>query len=135
MKVSPMAGNVWHLTVNLPDPVVTRFKYRITNIPTPESSRMGGSWARNQEYLGCGNHSELSSGIGHGDFARSGYDFSDVQTHGFSNFPKGSPGSTQIVDRSGLRSLVPFVNEPDTFLNCPVLAIDKTAEKLSYEKN
>jgi len=64
-----------------------------------------------------------------GDFAHSGYDFSDGQIRGFSNFHKGSSGGTQIVDRSGLLSLVPFVNEPDTFFNCPVLAIDKTTEK------
>lgn len=62
-----MAGNVWHLTVNLLDPAVTPFKYRITNLPTLEGSRMGGSWARGQEYLRCGNQSELSSGICHPD--------------------------------------------------------------------
>ena len=62
-----MAGNVWHLTVNLLDPAVTPFKYRITNVPTLEGSRMGGSWARSQEYLRCGNQSELSSGIRHPD--------------------------------------------------------------------
>ncbi|HBL75916.1 MAG: hypothetical protein A2W90_10900 [Bacteroidetes bacterium GWF2_42_66] len=62
-----MAGNVWHLTVNLLDPAVTPFKYRITNVPTLEGSRMGGSWARGAEYLRCGNQSELSSGIRHPD--------------------------------------------------------------------
>lgn len=62
-----MAGNIWHLTVNLLDPAVTPFKYRITNVPTLEGSRMGGSWARGQEYLRCGNQSELSSGIRHPD--------------------------------------------------------------------
>jgi len=62
-----MAGNIWHLTVNLLDPAVTLYKYRITNVPTLEGSRMGGSWARGQEYLRCGNQSELSSGIRHPD--------------------------------------------------------------------
>ena len=62
-----MAGNVWNLTVNLLDPAVTPYKYRITNVPTLEGSRMGGSWARSQEYLRCGNQSELSSGIRHPD--------------------------------------------------------------------
>ena len=62
-----IAGNVWHLTVNLLDPATTRFKYRITNVPTLEGSRMGGSWARSAEYLRCGNVSEFSSGIRHPD--------------------------------------------------------------------
>lgn len=42
-----MAGNIWHLTINLLDPAVTPFKYRITDVPTLEGSRMGGflgSW-------------------------------------------------------------------------------------------
>ena len=62
-----MAGNVWHLTVNLLDPATTPFKYRMTNVPTLEGSRMGGSWARTDEYLRCGNVSEFSSGIRHPD--------------------------------------------------------------------
>ena len=62
-----MAGNVWHLTVNLLDPATVKWKYKITNIPTLEGSRMGGSWARSGEYLRCGNVSEFSSGIRHPD--------------------------------------------------------------------
>lgn len=62
-----MAGNIWHLTVYLLDPVTVRFKYRIKNVPSLEGSRMGGSWARSKEYLRCGNYSELSSGIRHPD--------------------------------------------------------------------
>ncbi len=62
-----MAGNIWHLTVNLLDPAVTPFKYRITDVPTLEGSRMGGSWARGKEYLRCGNQSELSSAVRHPD--------------------------------------------------------------------
>jgi len=62
-----MAGNIWQLTMNLLDPVTTRFKYRITDVKTCEGSRMGGSWARSSEYLRCGNVAELSSGIRHPD--------------------------------------------------------------------
>lgn len=62
-----MAGNVWHLTVNLLDPATTPYKYRITNVATLEGSRMGGSWARSADYLRCGNRSELSSAIRHPD--------------------------------------------------------------------
>ena len=62
-----MSGNVWHLTSNLPDPAVQRFKYRITDLLNLEGSRMGGSWARGKEYLRCGNKSELSPEIRHPD--------------------------------------------------------------------
>ena len=62
-----MAGNVWQLTMNVLDPAVTRFKYRITDVNTCEGSRMGGSWARSAEYLRCGNAAEMSSGIRHPD--------------------------------------------------------------------
>ncbi|HBL75922.1 MAG: hypothetical protein A2W90_10930 [Bacteroidetes bacterium GWF2_42_66] len=64
-----------------------------------------------------------------GDFAHSGYDFSDNQVRGFSNFHKGSSGGTSICDRSGLLSLVPFVNAPDSFYVSPILNIDKKTEK------
>ncbi len=66
-KLYGMAGNVWHMTVDLLDPVTTLFKYRMYDIPSLEGSRMGGSWARSGEYLRCGNYSELSSGIRHPD--------------------------------------------------------------------
>lgn len=66
-KLYGMAGNVWHMTVNLLDPVTTLYKYRMTDIPSLEGSRMAGSWARSSEYLRCGNESELSSGIRHPD--------------------------------------------------------------------
>lgn len=62
-----MAGNTWHLTINLLDPAVTPYKYQILNIPLLEGSRMGGSWARSKEYLRCGNQSEFSAGIRHPD--------------------------------------------------------------------
>lgn len=64
-----------------------------------------------------------------GDFAHSGYDFSDSQIRGFSNFHKGSSGGTSICDRSGLLSLVPFINAPDSFYISPILNIDKKTEK------
>ena len=66
-KLYGMAGNVWHLTINNLDPVTTPYKYRMTNIPTLEGSRMGGSWARSAEYLRCGYPLESSSGIRHPD--------------------------------------------------------------------
>ncbi|MBN2008385.1 SUMF1/EgtB/PvdO family nonheme iron enzyme [candidate division KSB1 bacterium] len=62
-----MAGNIWHLTVNLLDPATVKFKYQIEDVPSLEGSRMGGSWARSAEYLRCGNVSEFSSGIRHPD--------------------------------------------------------------------
>ncbi len=58
-----MAGNAWHLTINLLDPAVTPYKYRILNGPLLEGSRMGGSWSKSKEYLHCGNQSEFSAGI------------------------------------------------------------------------
>lgn len=64
-----------------------------------------------------------------GDFAHSGYDWSDSQVRGFSNFHKPSSGGTAICDRSGLLSMVPFVNVPDTFYRNPILNIDKKNEK------
>ena len=66
-----------------------------------------------------------------GDFAHSGYDYSDNQIRGFSNFHKGSSGGTQITDRSGLLSLVPYINVADSFYFSPVVDIDKSTEKAS----
>ena len=68
---------------------------------------------------------------GNGDCAHSGYDFSDRQIRGFSNFHKGSSGGTSIVDRAGFLSVIPFVNATDTFYRCPVADIDKKTEKAS----
>ncbi|HBL74763.1 MAG: hypothetical protein A2W90_15105 [Bacteroidetes bacterium GWF2_42_66] len=65
-----------------------------------------------------------------GDFAHSGYDFSDNQVRGFSHIHRGSSGGGSIHDRSGMISLVPFVNVPtDTFFVHPVLDMDKKTEK------
>ncbi|RIJ48021.1 glycoside hydrolase family 92 protein [Maribellus luteus] len=66
-----------------------------------------------------------------GDFAHSGYDFSDNQVRGFSNFHKGSSGGTAVTDRAGLLSLLPFINVPDSFYFSPIVNIDKKTEKAS----
>jgi len=66
---------------------------------------------------------------GDGDFAHSGYDYSDSHIRGFSNFHNGSSGGTSICDRSGLLSVLPFVSATDTFYQNPVAGIDKTSEK------
>ncbi len=65
-----------------------------------------------------------------GDFAHSGYDFSDGQIRGFSHFHKGSSGGTTIGDRAGLLSLVPFVDAPEDFYRSPIRKIDKKTEKV-----
>ncbi len=65
-----------------------------------------------------------------GDFAHSGYDWSDDHIRGFSHLHKGSSGGTTIHDRSGLISIVPFSDSPaDTFFLNPVIEIDKSTEK------
>jgi predicted alpha-1,2-mannosidase len=64
-----------------------------------------------------------------GDFAHSGYDYSDSQIRGFSHLHRGSSGGGSIHDRAGLISLVPFSQVPaDTFFINPVLDIDKKTE-------
>ena len=66
---------------------------------------------------------------GNGDFAHSGYDYSDSQLRGFSNFHHPSSGGTSICDRSGLLSVMPFVTVPvDTFFKNPVTDFDKKSE-------
>jgi predicted alpha-1,2-mannosidase len=65
-----------------------------------------------------------------GDFAHSGYDYSDNQLRGFSNFHRGSSGGTTVCDRAGFLSVIPYVNMPsDTFFINPVVAFDKKSEK------
>jgi predicted alpha-1,2-mannosidase len=65
-----------------------------------------------------------------GDYAHSGYDFSDNQIRGFSHFHRGSSGGTTVGERSGLVSLIPFTGTPeDEFFLNPVLDIDKNTEK------
>ena len=66
---------------------------------------------------------------GDGDYAHSGYDYSDQQIRGFSNFHKGSSGGTGVCDRAGLLSLMPFISVADTFYQNPVVDIDKSKEK------
>ncbi len=62
-----MAGNVWQMTVNYPEPATTRWKYRIEDLSLIEGSVMGGSWARSEAYLRCGYRLGLSAGIRHPD--------------------------------------------------------------------
>ena len=66
----------------------------------------------------------------HGDLAHSGYDYSDTHVRGFSHFHKGSSGGTNIHDRAGTLSVLPFSeNKADTFYINPVVKIDKNSEK------
>ncbi len=62
-----MAGNVWQMTVDYPDPATTRFKYRVEKLTDLERGIMGGSWARSEEYMKCGYRLSLSPGIRHPD--------------------------------------------------------------------
>ena len=65
-----------------------------------------------------------------GDFAHSGYDFSDSKIRGFSHFHKGSSGGTSIHDRAGQLSFMPFTGTPDKdFLKGPLADVDKKSEK------
>ena len=64
-----------------------------------------------------------------GDYAHSGYDYSDSAVRGFSHFHKGSSGGTRILDRAGLLSIMPFVGDKtDSFFQLPLAGIDKKAE-------
>lgn len=64
-----------------------------------------------------------------GDFAHSGYDYSDSQLRGFSHFHRGSSGGGRIHDRAGLISILPFTDSPvDTFYKNPVVDFDKNSE-------
>ena len=64
-----------------------------------------------------------------GDYAHSGYDYSDHAIRGFSHFHKGSSGGTRIIDRAGLLSVIPFAgNTSNTFLQNPIAKIDKQSE-------
>ncbi|MFA7288496.1 MAG: GH92 family glycosyl hydrolase [Melioribacteraceae bacterium] len=64
-----------------------------------------------------------------GNFAHGGYDYSDSQLRGFSQFHKGSSGGTRKVNRAGLLSIIPFAAVPnDTFYNNPILDFDKKSE-------
>jgi len=114
-----MAGNVWQLTVNLLDPAVTPFKYRITDVPTLEGSRMGGSWARGPEYLRCGNQSELSSGIRHPDLG-----FRPVRQ------PQGSDWSIQP------RKLCAVANQKgEVFLSWAILPRDAASTRFNVYRS
>jgi predicted alpha-1,2-mannosidase len=70
--------------------------------------------------------------IADGDFAHSGYDYSDSQLRGFSHIHRGSSGGGSIHDRAGYISLVPFTTAlSDTFFINPVLDFDKKTETAS----
>jgi rhamnogalacturonan endolyase len=62
-----MAGNVWQMVTSNSDPATQRFRYRIEDPVTIESTVMGGSWARTASYLQCGYRLGVSSGIRHPD--------------------------------------------------------------------
>lgn len=71
-----------------------------------------------------------SSLTGDGDFAHSGYNYSDSIVRGFSHFHKGSSGGTRICDRAGRLSFMPFSHEPvDSFYRNPMAVMDKKSEK------
>ncbi len=71
-----------------------------------------------------------SSLTGDGDFAHSGYNYSDTIVRGFSHFHKGSSGGGRVGDRAGRLSIIPFSHEPlDTFLRNPLAVMDKKSEK------
>jgi predicted alpha-1,2-mannosidase len=77
-----------------------------------------------------GPDSYPSSLTGDGDFAHSGYNYSDTIVRGFSHFHKGSSGGTRIGNRAGKLSVMPFIHEPlDTFLLNPLAKMDKNSEK------
>jgi len=66
-----------------------------------------------------------------GDFAHSGYDYSDKQLRSFSHFHVGSSGGTSIGDRAGLFSMLPFTTaEIETLLKNPIVDFDKNSEKV-----
>jgi len=70
--------------------------------------------------------------IADGDFAHSGYDYSDSIVRGFSHFHKGSSGGGSVSDRAGRLSVMPFSHEPmDTFLLNPLAEIVKKSENAS----
>ncbi len=69
---------------------------------------------------------------GDGDYAHSGYNYSDSIFRGFSHFHKGSSGGGRVCDRAGKLSILPFSHEPtDTFMVNPLAAVDKKTEKAS----
>ncbi len=65
-----------------------------------------------------------------GDFAHSGYDYSDSIVRGFSHFHKGSSGGGSISDRAGRLSVIPFTGQPaDSFFVRPLAPVLKNTEK------
>ena len=70
--------------------------------------------------------------IADGDFAHSGYNYSDDIVRGFSHLHKGSSGGGRVSDRAGRLSILPFTREasPDFLMN-PLISMDKKTEKSS----
>ncbi|MBD0777411.1 glycoside hydrolase family 92 protein [Maribacter sp. ANRC-HE7] len=73
-----------------------------------------------------------SSLTGDGDWAHSGYNYSDSIVRGFSHFRTGSSGGGSIHDRAGLLSLLPFHTiTNDDWIKNPTSEIDKATEQAS----
>jgi len=56
-----MAGNVWQLIQDSPDPAMADFRYRVDDPIEQEKRAMGGSWARSEAYLKCGVQADVFS--------------------------------------------------------------------------
>jgi len=63
-----------------------------------------------------------------GDFAHSGYDYSDSLIRSFSHFHSCSSGGTSVGERSGFFSFLPFTKLDADLLTNPVIEIDKKSE-------
>lgn len=62
-----MAGNVWQMAIDSPDPATEQYKYRIESPLDCERGIMGGSWARGKEYLQNGYKLGIQVGIRYPD--------------------------------------------------------------------
>ena len=62
-----MAGNIWQMATDAPDPATMKFEYRIESLLDIERIIMGGSWARGKEYLQNGYKLSMQVGIRYPD--------------------------------------------------------------------
>ena len=62
-----MAGNIWQMATDAPDPATMKFEYRIESFLDIERIIMGGSWARGKEYLQNGYKLSMQVGIRYPD--------------------------------------------------------------------
>jgi len=62
-----MAGNVWQIIEENPDPSTVGYKFRIESLVSNNRTIMGGSWARSKEYLLLGKTYGQSPDIRHPD--------------------------------------------------------------------